>query len=573
MGKKRMWRLWSQENNSVQEEEEGKERRVETVTLQGILLFLESFPHEVAPADEVESQSSPDLTSAHEVESILPFEEKEMPPNETVFGSYIIPDSTTRFDQEEIQEHPSIKKIMNLAKAFIGFRLFGILLVFIDAGLIIMESILSRNELHIPVQYRMISLAIAIFFFIEILLQVYMDGKKYYFSDLLNIFDTVIIVITLCIDVTFIFFYSTILKNLPRVAVIFRPIRLVTLLRLFHLANQKRLLEQSARRMVSGNKRRYSKDGFDLDLTYVTARIIAMSFPSSGRRSFYRNPIEEVARFLDTKHFGHYFVYNLCREQSYNPMYFHDRVSRIKIDDHNVPSLREMILLARDAADWLAKDPQNVIAVHCKGGKGRTGTMICACLLANGMFSTAKESLYYFGVRRTDKSKSKKFQGVETPSQSRYVRYFETVKNVFHWSLPPEKTLKIKKIVIYSIHGVGRGDGTDITVEIIMQNKTMFTCTSQTCQLIHNMETNEAIFVIPNCPDLCDDVKVKFLSPNLPNYYDDCAFFLWFHTSFTEKNRLYLSREELDNPHKCKTWHIYRPDFGVELYFEQVDAK
>ena len=46
------------------------------------------------------------------------------------------------------------------------------------------------------------------------------------------------------------------------------------------------------------------------------------------------------------------------------------------------------------------------------GGKGRTGTMICVWLVEAGVFSTATQSLDYFGNRRTDTNVSKKFQGV-----------------------------------------------------------------------------------------------------------------------------------------------------------------
>ena len=63
------------------------------------------------------------------------------------------------------------------------------------------------------------------------------------------------------------------------------------------------------------------------------------------------------------------------------------------------------------------KDPSNVIAVHCKGGKGRTGTMICVWMIEAGLLSNAKACLDYFGQRRTDLNVSDKFQGVETPSQ------------------------------------------------------------------------------------------------------------------------------------------------------------
>ena len=65
-----------------------------------------------------------------------------------------------------------------------------------------------------------------------------------------------------------------------------------------------------------------------------------MSFPSSGRTAYYRNPIEEVARFFNTKYPGHYRIVNSCSEKDYDHTRFHDQVVRCPIDDHNVPHLQ-----------------------------------------------------------------------------------------------------------------------------------------------------------------------------------------------------------------------------------------
>ena len=50
------------------------------------------------------------------------------------------------------------------------------------------------------------------------------------------------------------------------------------------------------KRLVSKKKLRFTKDGFDLDLSYITPRLIAMGYPSTGAESYFRNPAPQVQR-------------------------------------------------------------------------------------------------------------------------------------------------------------------------------------------------------------------------------------------------------------------------------------
>ena len=49
------------------------------------------------------------------------------------------------------------------------------------------------------------------------------------------------------------------------------------------------------RRLVSGNRRRLIEGNYSLDLSYITPQIIAMSYPSHGFESIYRNNITTVS--------------------------------------------------------------------------------------------------------------------------------------------------------------------------------------------------------------------------------------------------------------------------------------
>ncbi len=98
----------------------------------------------------------------------------------------------------------------------------------------------------------------------------------------------------------------------------------------------------SIRTAVSQNKKRFEGDGFNLDLAYITPRIIAMGFPSEGMEGVYRNSLPDVYRFLETYHSDSYKVYNLCSERTYNPAKFDGRVEFFPFDDHNPPPFEIM---------------------------------------------------------------------------------------------------------------------------------------------------------------------------------------------------------------------------------------
>uniref|UniRef100_H3AHA4 Transmembrane phosphatase with tensin homology n=1 Tax=Latimeria chalumnae TaxID=7897 RepID=H3AHA4_LATCH len=454
-----------------------------------------------------------------------------------------------------------------------GFRIFGLVLIIIDIILVIVDLATPEKSIAVRDAIEITSLVISFFFLIDVLLRIFVEGFRVYFQSKLNILDAVIVIVTLIITMVYAFSDFSGTNLIPRVVNFFRALRIIILIRIFRLASQKKQLEKATRKMISENKRRYQKDGFDLDLTYVTVTKVQNQFPGSGLETFGRNFLEEVARFLDTKHKDHYKVYNLCSEKGYDPKYFHYRVERVFIDDHHVPALEDMLKFTASVREWMAEDERNIIAIHCKGGKGRTGTMICTWLIDSDQFESAKESLDYFGERRTDTSVSSKFQGVETPSQSRYVGYYEIMK-AQNRQLPPEKNLTIKSIRIHSIlAGVGRSNGSDLKVQISAKQQVVFQCicaTQENCKLFFDAESNAAVIRLEGCPVISGDVKVKFeSSAGLPKGYDDCPFYFWFNTSFVKNSRLYLSREELDNPHKPKTWKIYKEKFAVELKFDE----
>ena len=109
-----------------------------------------------------------------------------------------------------------------------------------------------------------------------------------------NVFDVVIITGSVALAVLKIALqsvsvestYSSVLRALSRSAMGLRITRVVLNLRKARQLSGN--VTKTLRSAVSQNRRRYTKAGFDLDLTYITSRLVAMSAPCFGGHSAYR---------------------------------------------------------------------------------------------------------------------------------------------------------------------------------------------------------------------------------------------------------------------------------------------
>lgn len=211
----------------------------------------------------------------------------------------------------------------------------------------------------------------------------------------------------------------------------------------------------------SADRRRYQSEGFDLDLAYITRNMSAMAWPATNFETLFRNGMGDVVRFFETKHPGSHRIVNLCSERSYTTTPNFSDARTYAMDDHNPGELSLLLEFCRDSHSYIQQEPSSrTVSVHCKGGKGRTGTMICCYLLYTGLKTTAEDALYHFARLRT-KVGSSEFQGVQAPSQHRYVKYFEKLLTI-PGQVISRRPLRIRKLKLHHIpslwffHDVGR---------------------------------------------------------------------------------------------------------------------
>jgi len=195
------------------------------------------------------------------------------------------------------------------------------------------------------------------------------------------------------------------------------------------------------RGFFSGDKIRYKAEGFDLDLSYITPRLIVLGLPATGVASIWRDSLSDVVGFLELHHKDHYKVFNLGKSSL---QYHRAQPSSVWYSwpSKTAPPLEMMMRILNAIDEYLKQDPQNVAVILSKSGKERSGTVVASYLLYSGAFRNASEALDYFATKRSADA-----IGVSTPSMMRYVEYASLIRQP---SIQPLR-MYLRKIVMQPV--------------------------------------------------------------------------------------------------------------------------
>ena len=167
---------------------------------------------------------------------------------------------------------------------------------------------------------------------------------------------------------------------------------------------------------------------------------------------------------------------------------------------------------------------------------------------------------------------SRKFQGVQTPSQCRFIDYWQEIIHDYDCVIPEAPSLFIKSLKVHSPPRQIQGTSCDLLVEVSDRSNVILSFNLASCGSICTVTYQEDTLCINFLDDLkpcvIGDVKIRFKSPKLPIKYDKASFYLWFNTIFVREDELYIERAMLDNLQFMKCDKLYDKNFGVTVLFD-----
>nr|XP_030707927.1 tensin-1 isoform X2 [Globicephala melas] len=306
---------------------------------------------------------------------------------------------------------------------------------------------------------------------------------------------------------------------------------------------------------------RVTEDSCELDLVYVTERIIAVSFPSTANEENFRSNLREVAQMLKSKHGGNYLLFNLS-ERRPDITKLHAKVLEFGWPDLHTPALEKICSVCKAMDTWLNADPHNVVVLHNKGNRGRIGVVIAAYMHYSNISASADQALDRFAMKRFYEDK---IVPIGQPSQRRYVHYFS---GLLSGSIKMNnKPLFLHHVIMHGIPNFESKGGCRPFLRIYQAMQPVYTSGIYNVQ--GDSQTSICITIEPGLL-LKGDILLKCYHKKFRSPARDVIFRVQFHTCAIHDLGVVFGKEDLDDAFKDDRF----PEYGkVEFVFSYGPEK
>ncbi|XP_074551743.1 tensin-1 isoform X4 [Halichoeres trimaculatus] len=297
------------------------------------------------------------------------------------------------------------------------------------------------------------------------------------------------------------------------------------------------------------------EENYELDLVYITERIISVSFPSSVEEQSYAANLREVASMLRSKHGHNYLLFNLS-EKRYDISQLHPKVLDFGWPDHHAPALDKICSICKAMDTWLSADSHNVVVIHNKGNRGRTGVVVAAYMHYSNISASADQALDRFAMKRFYEDK---VLPVGQPSQKRYVEYFSGLLSG-HIKIN-NKPLFLHHVIMHGIPNFESKGGCRPFLKIYQAMQPVYTSGIYNVQ--GDSQTSICITIEPGLL-LKGDILLKCYHKRYRSPCRDVIFRVQFHTCAVHDLGIVFGKNELDETFKDDRF----PEYGkVEFVF------
>ncbi|XP_041039970.1 tensin-3-like isoform X3 [Carcharodon carcharias] len=314
----------------------------------------------------------------------------------------------------------------------------------------------------------------------------------------------------------------------------------------------------SSQSVESGN---IMEEGYELDLTYITERIIAVSFPAGCSEETYFHNLQDVTRMLKSKHGDNYLVFNLS-ERRYDLAKLNSKVMDVGWPDLHAPPLDKMCTICKSMETWLNSDPLHVVVIHCRGGKGRIGVVISSYMHFTNISASADQALDRFAMK---KFYDDKVSALMQPSQKRYVHF---LNGLLSGSVKMNTTPLFLHFVI--LHGIPSFDTGGVCRPFLKIYQAMQPVYTSGIYNVGPENQSRICISIEPAQLLKGDIMVKCYHKKYRSATRDVIFRLQFHTGSIQGFGYVFGKEDLDNANKDDRF----PEYGkIELVFSASPEK